>query len=384
MQGTAAIEPGRDGGPTMTYGRARLWLGVSGVGTWVIVATTLLATGVPGSLAAESAGVGSELTTWMLAVLAAIGIQAGFDLFGGWILPRRHGRSDASFSGWLAPWSRGVMGHGAVMAIAGLLALQASARFGAWGLFLAGVFSSLLLLALRPVLARFIGRVVPRGKLTTEGEGVHLVEAPDEGFTGNITGVLAPGAITIPVRWTERLDADQLGLAITRRREAIASGSWLRGRVVALTHVWVGLALAAWATAPLAGTAGGLVGFAAVTTLWTFLGLLWLPTLTRRASHAIDQRLIARGTEPEALVKLATALDAMQDAEPQRPRWIESIFHPIPNVSARNADRETRGGGAWDVARTTAFLAAAGLSPVGRAVHCNSGRPALWVHLPLD
>ncbi|MEM1423248.1 MAG: hypothetical protein AAGH64_04520, partial [Planctomycetota bacterium] len=68
-----------------------------------------------------------------------------------------------------------------------------------------------------------------------------------------------------------------------------------------------------------------------------------------------------------------------------RSGWIETIFHPIPNVTSRSDDAPSRPPlAAWDIARTSAFLGLAGLSPLGRAVHCNSGRPALWAYLPLD
>ena len=134
----------------------------------------------------------------------------------------------------------------------------------------------------------------------------------------------------------------------------------------------------------LAGTAGGVLAFGAVFTLWSFVGLLVLPTLSRRASMAVDRRLVEEGVDPADLAALAGALDAMQDDEPSRAKWIEGIFHPIPNVTSRGADGASARLAAWDVTRTSAYLGIAGLSPLGRAVHCNSGRPSLWVYLPLD
>jgi hypothetical protein len=132
------------------------------------------------------------------------------------------------------------------------------------------------------------------------------------------------------------------------------------------------------------GTAGGVLVFAAVFTLWSFVGLLVLPTLSRRASLAVDGRLVDRGIDPLDLGRLASRLDAMQDGEPSRPGWIESIFHPIPSVSSRGPSTRRNPLAAWDIARTASFLGIAGLSPLGRAVHCNSGRPSLWVYLPID
>lgn len=68
-----------------------------------------------------------------------------------------------------------------------------------------------------------------------------------------------------------------------------------------------------------------------------------------------------------------------------RPSLIEAIFHPIPSVENRLNGPRTRGRiGFWDLARTSIFISLAGLGLLGRAVHCNCGRPSLWVFLPTD
>ena len=40
--------------------------------------------------------------------------------------------------------------------------------------------------------------------------------------------------------------------------------------------------------------------------------------------------------------------------------------------------------GAWNLARTALYLSHVGLSQLPRVVHCNVGRPELWVYLPTD
>jgi hypothetical protein len=58
----------------------------------------------------------------------------------------------------------------------------------------------------------------------------------------------------------------------------------------------------------------------------------------------------------------------------------------VPSVDNRR--RLTRGTssslGAWHVARLTLFLSWSCLGLLSRAVHCNAGRPELWVLLPTD
>ena len=87
------------------------------------------------------------------------------------------------------------------------------------------------------------------------------------------------------------------------------------------------------------------------------------------------------------LEQTMTALDRLQDDEPARARAIEAVFHPIPSLSRRLAALAAPEGprlGPWHAARTALFLSWAGFGFLSRAVHCNSGRPELWVLLPCD
>jgi hypothetical protein len=78
-------------------------------------------------------------------------------------------------------------------------------------------------------------------------------------------------------------------------------------------------------------------------------------------------------------------LDDLQDRERERSSLVETIFHPVPSVQSRlRGPRSTGGHGCWDAARTAVYVSAAGLGLLGRAVHCNCGRPSLWAFLPLD
>ncbi|MEM9791141.1 MAG: hypothetical protein AAF842_12145, partial [Planctomycetota bacterium] len=121
-------------------------------------------------------------------------------------------------------------------------------------------------------------------------------------------------------------------------------------------------------------------------TLWSFLGLLTLPTLSRRAVAQLDRSLLDEGFPPETLAATSRTLNAMQDGEPARPGAVEAIFHPIPSLANRVATPAALPSrfAAWDAARTAVYLSAAGLGLLGRAVHCNAGKPALWVFLPTD
>ncbi len=369
----------------ITYGRARLLLGITGVGVWVVVASLVLVGGLPAQLLEAT---GSSVLANVLAlcglILGMVLIQSPLDLLGGFVLPRRHGRSSEQFGRFALRWLRGVLGYAFTAFAVGMALLIASRYAGSVGMVLAGASMSLMLLAARGLLARVIGGLSFR---ETSGElprDVRVVASTDPGFTGGMCGVFHAREYWLPAAWIDGLAAEELQLALRRRREAVTSGLWLRGRMSALAFVWMGLVAASTQVGELAGTTGGVVVFASVFTLWSFVGLLVLPTLSRRASLAVDHRLRAEGVDSEALRALAAQLDAMQDNEPSRAAWIEAIFHPIPNVTSRQPTLRSARLAAWDVARTAAFLGLAGLSPLGRAVHCNAGRPSLWVFLPLD
>ncbi|MFK7788332.1 MAG: hypothetical protein AB8C95_02415, partial [Phycisphaeraceae bacterium] len=147
----------------------------------------------------------------------------------------------------------------------------------------------------------------------------------------------------------------------------------------------VGLLLALLLSGPgQAGTGAGVIESALWFTLWSFAGLLVLPTLSRDAVYQIDQQLIADGIAPERLDHLTAALDQMQDGEPVRPGWVEAIFHPVPSVTKRQSRGRAGRLAFWDIARTSVYLGIGAGSLLTRSVHCNVGRPALWVWLPTD
>ena len=120
--------------------------------------------------------------------------------------------------------------------------------------------------------------------------------------------------------------------------------------------------------------------------LLEFAGLLLLPTFSRHAVLAVDQLAKANAT-PEEITQLATAVDELAEGEPSRSPRVESVFHPIPCVERRAESLTTRrrlNGPAWHVARMALFCAWAFGGPLSRSVHCNIGRPELWVFLPAD
>ena len=379
------------------YGRARLWLGISAVGTMVTLATLVLAFGIPSKFQpAIDANFGSQVTGLLLFFLIYMLIQIPFDFLGGYWLPKKFGRSHPRLGTFLICLFRGIVSHGALLFIAALLIMVAGGFAGVAGSATVGMAVSFLLLHFRVPIASVMSQMalVPTPAVATphnkqsniEQLKVINAESNDEGFTGGIVGVLRPRYQLFPMRWRDVLGTEGFELAVSRRNLAMATGSWLRGRLVALFFTAVGLLVAALLVdSKQLGTAWGTIQFSLWFSLWSFLGLLTLPTLSRRGVIEIDERAQADGY-PVPLMRVVTErLDRLQDGEPTRPSLIETIFHPVPSVENRlEGPRSHHVTGYWDAARTSVYLSLAGLGLLGRAVHCNCGRPALWVFLPTD
>jgi len=383
--------PPRD--ETPGYGRARLWLGMAGVGTFVVLAATGLLLGLPARLlppADES--LGRQVLGLVGFVIAYAVIQIPFDLFGGYLLPRWYHRQHPSLGRFALGLARGVAVHGGILFAIAVALLLAGRAGGVPGVIAAGAVAILLLLRGRVAVATAIAdlELTPSSPVLGEEPGLpgmptYMVESVDEGFTGGVVGVFRPRLLLLPMRWREILDPEAFAIAVRRRQTAVRTGSWWRGRLVAAGFTLLGISGAAVIVGGLRlGTAEGIVSMSLLFTLWSFLGLLTLPTPSRRGVAEVDS-LVVTGSGREALERTITRLDDLQDRERTRPPVIETIFHPVPSVQSRLHGPHTTGvKGCWDAARTAVYLNAAGLGLLGRAVHCNSGRPALWALLPID
>jgi len=378
---------------TPGYGRARLWLGVSGVGTLVLLSIAGLVTGLPARLLPPTESLGGDVVGLAAFVLAYAALHLPFDVLGGYVLPRRYGRSHPPLPLFLTRLVRGVVVHSGILWAAAVVLLVAARAAGIVGVIVAAAVVMLALLAGRITIATALAplELTPSMPADTVRPGAAtpattMVEADDEGFTGGVAGVLWPRLQLVPLRWREVLDPEAFAAAVRRRDVAVQTGEWWRGRVLAIAFTLAGVAVAAIIVGDRRlATAEGLITFSLAFTLWSFLGLLTLPTPSRRGVADIDRSLLASGCRRDVLERSIAALDDLQDRERSRPAWIETIFHPVPSVDSRiHGPRAIGATGCWDAARSAVYLSAAGLGLLGRAVHCNCGRPTLWAFLPID
>ena len=395
MQRAKSAKPTEQGSSADTlpgYGRARLWLGISAVGTMVVLSAVGLFGNVSGRLMpGADTPLSAQIAGLLAFVLTFVAVQLPLDLCGGFLLPRRFQRSHPPLGEFLAGLARGIAVHAAILFTAAVALFSAGRLGGVAGVVTVGAALMLLLLRGRLLLASAAAPldVTPSDERSTGAEesvATFVAESHDEGFTGGIVGVFVPRLHLLPMKWREILAPDELAAAVRRRRMAVGSGSWLRGRLLALGFTLGGIMVAAGMVgSDRLGTAAGTVDFSLWFTLWSFLGLLMLPTPSRRGVTEVDERVLEDGCYRGSMERAIAALDDLQDRERNRPPWVEAIFHPVPSVTQRLRGPHSLGlHGSWDAARTSVYLSAAGLGLLGRAVHCNCGRPALWVFLPSD
>ncbi len=376
------------------YGRARLWLGMSGVGTMVVLASLGLVFGLPARLLPAGGGtLWGELRGLASFVLVYAAVHLPFDLFGGYFLPRWFGRRHPPLDRFLVALGRGVTVHAAVMFATAVVLLLAARAGGVAGVVAAGAVLVFALLRARIALASAMAPLELTPSLPRSSDEpaaallpIFMGESDDEGFTGAVVGVVSPRLHLLPMRWRETLDPETFAVAVRRRQMAVQTGAWWRGRMVAIGFTILGFIVAAVVVGDhRLATAEGIVSYGLVFTLWSFLGLLVLPTPSRRGVAEVDECLLGAGCRRDAMARTIEQLDDLQDRERQRSSLVETIFHPVPSVQSRlRGPRASGVKGCWDAARSAVFLSVAGLGLLGRAVHCNCGRPALWTFLPID
>jgi hypothetical protein len=358
-----------------TYARARLRLGIASVGTLVVLSAVLLVLDVPDDLLPDSMSWAVSDVAWLVLLVGLyVGLSAPFDLLGGLVLPRRYGRPVVA-EGFVRMWARGAAVHGLCLLVVALV-LLAAGRAGGDGAALAAAL--VLMAGLLAAQVRLAGLV---GGVRRDGDGL---SASDPSFVGGIVGLPGRGRTILSAAW----DGETAGVQLVRREALRRSGARTLGVVAAALFDLVGLGVVLFATPAAVTSVAGIATVSLWMTVWSFLGLLVLPSLSRRAVIAADRSAVSRGIDPADLTAVLRRLDAEQEDEPRRGRLVETVFHPVPSLEGRIAALAARRGPElpqpWNTARTALFLSWASLGLLSRAVHCNCGRPALWVLFPGD
>jgi hypothetical protein len=384
-----------------TFARRRLTLGISAVGLSVVLAawwTVLLATRVvalpatwdrfftPRATPALAAALVLAVFTGHAVLLAGIEYAGGLRVV----------RVRPTVSAWWRAWLRGVAVQGALIAVAaGTMA--AGAMIAGWiGVVTAVVAVGTGLLAFQGAGARLVAALpLARGHdalvtlaraLGIPADALRVVDTTTPAFVGGWVGLSSP-ELWVPRGWLADEQRGVLAVQLARRAAVLASGARRRALWRAVAWPALGIALLA-PLLPWSWQHPSLwLALPAVSTLWTFVGVLVLPSFSRPPVFEADARAAAV-CGVEAVIAAIRALDRRQDDEPERSLLVELIFHPVPARGARErallARRTPALGGGHQQARLTLYTSLAGLGLLGRMVHCNVGQPSLWVAYPGD
>jgi len=387
--------------PSSTFARRRLRLGIFGVGTSVVMSVvwlTVLLTGIV-SVSADfrltpfPLSPAGDAALLVLAVFAGHALVLGMvEFVGGAVVVRQR----PAVLQWLTAWTRGVLVQAVLLGAFAFTAALAALFAGSVGVLSVVLGGALAMLALQGVIARLMARMTVQptnedvsARALVNGirdTSVRVMAVDDEAFVGGWIGLMKP-QLWIPERWTEPDHQDLLDVQFARRHAQFTSGA--RRRALWRAVVWpvIGVALAAMVLPWSFSHSAMWLALPAVSTLWTFVAVLLLPSVSRPVVYSADAAA-AKRLGAARVIAAIRQLDAWQDDEPERSPGVEFIFHPVPSRHNRERalSRGTRAtfGGGHQQTRLTLFTSLASFALLGRVVHCNIGRPSLWAVYPGD
>jgi hypothetical protein len=352
--------------------KRRLALGISNVGFWVLTALAGLVwlgtTGVPPISQ-------TVLLQWML---AAVAVQAVFDWVGGSVLmPASHG----GFKRFLPFWSRGVQVHTVLLWATGAVSLESYRLSG--GFCLGVAVCTLALFLLRGRVLRLVSGTRLR-PASVAGTPCWSIAARDPSFTGGVCGLGRGGMPLLPEAWEAGLTPAEMETLLQRRLWEIQHRLPARALLFVLCWNLTGCGLGSvLLEIPGRAPETALLLHVCWMTLWGFLGLLLLPAASRSAVFAADNAAAAKGGDAAAWIQKFPEITG-EDGNAQT--LVQRVFYPVPSARERLQCLGTSPSLPvfGNVARTNLYLSLATLTLLGRSVHCNVGRPELWVFAPSD
>ena len=351
--------------------RRRLALGITNVGFWVLAAS-----GGLWSLVIHGTDACTPRVDGLI-LLGAVALQGGFDFIGGFLLMPPPGVLLGRF---LLSWLRATLAHTLVLGAVGWLSYTS---FRLVGGFVPAILLAIAgLVSARRWMLYAVGGVVSVAHKYHD-EQVLAAEAADPAFTGGTTGWGEHAISLLPATWLRDLPAADVAAECSRRRWQMAHGLPVRALLLVLGWNVLGAGAGSFALGlPGRVPAGALLLHACWMTLWTFGGLLILPSLSRKTVFVADRAALDAGDAPQEWIRRFPGLVGEDGG---KNRFVQTIFYPVPSARDRllHLARSIAAGFLpGNLARNNLYYSWAGCTLLGRAVHCNVGRPALWVFPP--
>lgn len=368
-----------------SYPSDRLKLGMATVGFITLASAVALVAALPQKMVnlLEANGI-NELVAFPIFLAIYLVIMIPFDLLGGILLPRKHDKkAHTSISGYI----KGGLIHGVLISISWFTLHLAGSISGIIGCLLAILILGLIGISLQFQIAELVGRLKVRAskmqRKNFPSDEARSIESQDPAFTGSIVGLPGSEKILMPSRWKEIFG--EAGLSeLKQRRMLIIQKGW-RNRGLILSMIWIlgSLFLSGLLVGFPDGSVESSINLILGTTIFNFIGLLILPTPSRNMTYRVDKTMQLSGMDSSEFNSWIQEFSELTDGEQSRHPWIERIFHPLPSVKNRQSNSSSSWA-AWNATRTMLFLSIFSGGLLSRAVHCNVGRPDLWIIAPTD
>jgi len=377
----------------LSHARARLLIGMVSVGSiWVACIVALVAfsltSGKAGYLNVVQLSFDVPAISILFLYLFYLCLQITADICGGVIIPLVFKKRSESVSFLISHLGFGFVRHGIInLATLGVL-VAGSMLFGRAGLLLASAVNIAALLLFQKSLYQFVGGV----RLKRAEEKNTLVSyGLDAGFSGCVVDTIAETALLLPshvvgpdndykiarLNTLMRLQSKFARLSLPIFTNSI-------GAIFALYY------LSYFQSFPVQDV----IIYSLCTTVCSFILLLILPVLNRQAVLALDQKLVESGLDFKEFERAIRSEDLRGEDEYSRSNLVQSVFYPIPAPETRirnvieNKNRNENVVRFWiafhHIARRTLYTSLGCGGFLSRSVHCNVGRPELWIISPSD
>jgi len=365
------------------YPKKRLALGMTSVGLIVCLAAWVWLTGYNGKFLSDLQERGwPEISALLVVVLLHGVLMFPLDWLGGARLPRQY---QLDYRITRMNYVKAVIWHGGIWFATISLIHQAGALAGLPGALLALLSIMALGIAFQGTLALRIGSFRMGFQEPTQGIiPTHALHSEDPAFSGGITGLPGKERLVIPAKWQTTLGTDAWKICMERRNQIHHQGLRNQGLIGAILWNLIGFVLAATlAGFPQQGMRSTL-DLVCLSTLWHFLGLLMLPSWSQRATHHLDYVMQSQSHRETLFGDWLMKVNDLVEGEKARKPWVEKIFHPTPSVVNRIKQARRYRWAPWHIARMMLYLSWLNGGLLSRSVHCNIGRPNLWVMTPTD
>ena len=196
----------------MNPGKARLWAGISCVGTLVTTAVAMLFHDSADALFAETpSGRSADFIAFLTFFASVALLLLPFDLIGGIWIPVSLENQTPMPSVWLRRWVRSVGIQVIFYSVTFFFYLEIGRGLGTSGLIVVFAMIQIALIAGQEL----IWRTMAAQTAGVAGHGaIQFVPHFDSGFAGGITGIPGFESIVIPADWRTRLNPSNLDLLI--------------------------------------------------------------------------------------------------------------------------------------------------------------------------